>query len=345
MAESLEPKLVLRPEYDEWRLLEEHPALYDAVVVKDAYTTPYHKDHPHHGRDAGRLRAAVPSNREFWCDPDTAGFVSRSSIHLAPTARLRGTPLARDFGLPLDLALFAEDSESRDLAVDLVLEHQSGSATRTPPYFDVDRRDGVALQLNLQMLRRTVSAAGDEVPMAILQMTRHRLMAGLADAVAGDYARAGLRRVLLRIRGFEAQSAQRDELVAYLDAVDAFEQRGVEVFPDCVGRLGPVFVAAGAHGFTTGTRFFRTVPAVLLSVGGGGGGAPIGVQDAGTWEDRPREEGIDAFGARVASLQSLRELTTLAAQDPGKLIASLRQGGQYPAVWAGVLAERRRRAA
>jgi hypothetical protein len=336
---------VLRPEYDEWRLLEEHPELYDAVIVKSAYTTPYHEDHPHHGRDAGRLRAAVPANRQFWCDPDTAGLASRSSIRLAPTSRLRGTPLAREFGLPLDLAMLAEDPESRDLAVDLVLEAQSGSATRTPPYFDVDRRDGTALQLNLQMLRRTVAAIGDEVPMAVLQITRHRLMTGLVDAVAGDYARAGLRRVLLRVRGFESQSAQRDELIAYLDAVDAFEQRGVEAIPDCVGRLGPLFVAVGAHGFTTGTRFFRNVPGVLLSVGGGGGGAPIGVQDSGAWEERPREEGVEAFDARVASLRSLRELTTLAAQEPEELIASLRKGGQYPAVWAGVLAERRRRAA
>jgi len=237
------------------------------------------------------------------------------------------------------------DPELRDLAVDLVLEGQSGSATRIPPYFDVDRRDGAALQLNLQMLRRTVSAVGDEVPTAVLQVTRHRLMAGLVEVVADDYARAGLRRVLLRVRGFESRNAERDELVAYLDAVDAFEQRGVEAIPDCVGRLGPVFVAEGAHGFTTGTRFFRTVPGTLLSVGGGGGGTPIGVQDSGTWEERPREEDLDAFDARVASLQSLRELTTLAARDPKALIDSLREGGQYPAIWAGVLAERQRRAA
>jgi len=130
-----------------------------------------------------------------------------------------------------------------------------------------------------------------------------------------------------------------------LNAVQAFEQRGIDAFPDCVGRLGPVFVAEGAHGYVTGTRFFRSVPATLLSVGGGGGGIPIGVQDAGAWEERSREPGMDAFAARVASLQSLRELTLLAARDPDALIASLREGGRYPAIWAGVLAQRRRRAA
>lgn len=128
MAAKFEPILVLRPEYDEWRLLGECPDIYDAVLVKDAYVAPYHEDHPHQGRNADHLTEAIPADRELWRDPDTAGLVSRSSIRLAPSARLRSTPLAREFGLPLDLATFAEDHELRDLAVDLVLEGQSGSA-------------------------------------------------------------------------------------------------------------------------------------------------------------------------------------------------------------------------
>jgi hypothetical protein len=87
------------------------------------------------------------------------------------------------------------------------------------------------------------------------------------------------------------------------------------------------------------------VPAALLSVGGGGGGVPIGIQEPGTWDEQPRGQDVDPFDARVASLESLRALTILAAQDPLNLIESLRRGGQYPAIWAGVLAERRRRAA
>lgn len=345
MVESPQPRLVLRPEYDEWRLVEAHPDLYDAVLVKDAYAAPYHEDHPHHGRDAERLTKAVPVDRELWRDPDTAGLVSRSSSRLGGSARLRATPLARQFKLPLDLAMLAGMPELRDLAVDLSLENQSGSATSIPPYFDIDRRDGVALRLNLQMLRRTIAVAGDEVPTAVIQMTRHRLMTGLLAAVAHDYAPTGVQRVVLRVRGFAAQKAERGELVAYLDAIQAFERRGLEALPDCVGRLGPVFIAERASGFTTGTRFFRSVPGTLLSVGGGGGGVPIGVQEAGTWEERSREPTADAFDARVASLRSLRELTLLAAREPDALIASLRNGGRYPAIWAGVLAERRRRAA
>jgi hypothetical protein len=345
MVENGAPKLVLRPEYDEWSLLEQHPELYDAVLVKDPYTAPYHEDHPHRGRDAERLIKAVPASRELWHDPDTAGLISRSSARLARTARVRRTPLAQHFGLPLDLATMAREPQLRDLAVDLALENQARSATRIPPYFDFDRRDSVALQLNLQMLRRAVAAVGDEVPTAVIQMTRHRLMAGLLVAVAEDYAATGARRVLLRVRGLEPQQAERAELVAYLDAVAAFRRRGLEALPDCVGRLGPVFVADRGAGYATGTRFFRKVPSALLSVGGGGGGVPIGVQDQGAWDERPREPGVDAADARLASLRSLRELTLLAARDPDALIASLREGGRYPAIWAGVLAERWRRAA
>jgi hypothetical protein len=345
MVAEPEPMLVLRPEYDEWRLLEEHADVYDAVLVKDTYVAPYHEDHPHYGRDADRLAKAVPAGREVWRDPDTAGLVSRSSARLQESARRRNTPLARKFDLPLDLPMLVGEPALRDLAVDLVLEDQAGSATLVPPYFDIDRRDGIALQLNLQMLRRTVAAVGDETPTAVIQVTRHRLMTGLLAAIAKDYAPTGVLRVLLRVRGFEAERADREELIAYLGAVEAFERRGVEALPDCVGRLGPVFVADRAHGFTTGTRFFRKVPATLLSLGGGGGGVPIGVQDPGMWEERPREPDADAFNARVASLRSLRGLTLLAARDPDALIGSLRSGGHYPAIWAGVLAERRRRAA
>jgi hypothetical protein len=345
MTTNRDPKMVLRPEYDEWRLLEEHADLYDAALIKDAYVTPYHANHPHHGRDASRLATAVPGEREVWRDPDTAGLASRSSGRLGPTARLRNTPLAREFGLPLEIAVLAGGSRQRDRAVDLVLESQAGSATRIPPYFDIDRVDSVALQLNLQMIRRTVAVVGDEVPTAVIQVTYRRLMTGLLAAVARDYAATSVKRVLLRVRGFDAERADREELIAYLDAVEAFERRGIETLPDCVGRLGPIFVAEHACGYTTGTRFFRKVPAALLSVGGGGGGSPIGVQVAGTWEERSREPGADAFDARVASLRTLREFTLLAAREPDELISSLRGGGRYPAIWAGVLADRRRRAA
>jgi hypothetical protein len=338
-------RFVVRAEYDEWRLLEEHPELYDAVLIKSAYLAPYHEEHPHRGRDPRRLARAVPHGRELWYDPDTAGLFSRTSAKLPEISRICSTPLAHELGLPIDLSVLASSSQLRDRAVDLSLEDQVGSATLIPPYADVDSPDGTALRLNLAMLRRAVAVAGDEVVTAVIQMTRYRLLSGLLADVASAYAATGVRRVLIRVRGLKSEAAERDELIAYLDAVEAHCEHELETFPDCVGLLGPVFVAEHASGFTTGTQFFQSVPEALLSVGGGGGGKPIGVRDPGTWETHPREAGVNAFDARVAGLSTLREHALLAARDPDALIASLRSAGGYPAIWAGVLAERHRRAA
>jgi len=339
------PLLVLRPEYDEYRLLKEHPDLYDVVLIKDSYLAEYHSKHHLHGQDSRKLVHAVPESREVWRDPETAGLVSKTIQKFEAHKRLLGIPLAQELDLPIDVASLASDSALRDLAVDVTLENQAGSSTRTPPYFDIDRLDGFSLQVNLQMVRRTATSVSVEVPTAIVQVTRRRLLDGLLSDVAVGYARAGAQRVLLRVRGFEAEKADEDELVAFFEAVEAFQQHGVEAIPDCVGILGPVLVADGARGFSTGTRFFRKVPDALISLGGGGGGSAIQVQDLRTWQERPRDPGIDAFTARIDNLHSLRAAALLAANDPDALIRQLASGGGYPALWARALSERRRRAA
>ena len=122
-------RFVVRVEYDEWRLLEERPELYDAVLIKAAYLAPYHEKHPHRGRDPRRLAHAVPHDRELWYDPDTAGLFSRTSAKLPEISRICSTPLAHEFRLPIDLSLLARSSQLRDRAVDISLEDQVGSAT------------------------------------------------------------------------------------------------------------------------------------------------------------------------------------------------------------------------
>jgi hypothetical protein len=88
------------------------------------------------------------------------------------------------------------------------------------------------------------------------------------------------------------------------------------------------------------------VPAALLSASISGGGPSIAAQPAGTWSEVAREPEQSAYDTRVANLLTLREHTNLAVSDPDELIASLRaDGGAQPAIWANVLAQRRRRAA
>jgi hypothetical protein len=254
------------------------------------------------------------------------------------------TPYAHAFTVPLDPAtLIGQDAHRQ--ALEIAVATQAGSETAVPPYLDVDRRDSVAMRVNLQLLRELATSVSEQMPTVILQMTRHRFLTGLAAELAADYAAAGARRVVIRVRGLQSQRASAQELAAYLEAIEAFERRGVATVGDCAGILGPVLVAGGASGFTTGTRFFRSVPGALVQRPGGGGGVPVAVQLANAWTEVPRPAEQDVRSTRVANMQALRGLTALAASDPEALIASLRRdGGVYPALWAGVLAGRRRRA-
>jgi hypothetical protein len=339
-------RLVLRPEHHEWDLIEQHPELFDAVLLPESYVAPYPAGHHFGGQEPTRLLDTVRgAGLDVWRDPETAGLCSQTFLRLCATDRLRETPLAQALDMPLDLSLLT-NPETRRTAVELVLATQAGSEMLAGPYFDFDRRDGPVHRLNLQMARETVFAVEDQVPGAFLQVTHHRLMTGLLAAVAGDYETIGVRRVVVRVRGLKGERAGRHELLAYLDAIDAFTSRGVETFADCAGKLGPVLVAAGACGFSTGTRFFKCVAEPLLSIGGGAGGESLAAQPAGAWSEVPREEGQSVRDTRVSNLLTLREHTDLAANDPDALIASLRaDGGAHPAVWASVLAERKRRAA
>jgi hypothetical protein len=155
----------------------------------------------------------------------------------------------------------------------------------------------------------------------------------------------GTKRVIIRARGLKYDDATAEELSAVLDAVDIFARCGIEIFVDCAGDLGPVLIAGGADGFSTGTRFFRSVPAAVLSAGGGGGGAPIEAQAGGSFSRSERPEEQSAHDARISNMQNLRALTDLAVVDPDSLVALLLNDGSQAAVWGAVLRERKRRAA
>jgi len=337
---------VLRPEHDEWDLIEQHPELLDAVLLPESYVAPYPRGHLLEGHNPTKLLAAARrAGRDLWRDPETPGLCSRTILRLSATKRLHETPLARAFVMPLDLSVLA-DHEERARAHELVLATQAGSEMLVGPYFNFDRRDSAAFRLNLQMAGETVRAVEEQVPGAFVQVTRHRLLTGLLAELAADYETVGVRRVLIRIRGLKSKLADAAELSAYLDAIDAFRSRGIEAFADCAGVLGPVLVAGGAEGFSTGTRFFQSVAAPALSAGGGGGGSSLASQPSGSWTEVPRQPEQTPRDTRVENLQTLRGLTALAASDPDRLIASLRaDGAAQPALWARVLADRKRRAA
>lgn len=341
-----DPRLIFRPEHDEFAFVRDHRNLFDVVLVPERYAAPYPERHRLHGQNHLRLvEAATEGEGELWWDPDTPGLRSRTAARLPKAHRLRTTAAASNGTIPLDLESL-KNKRRRDALCDACLEVQSASAVLAPPYFDFLSTDDLAFQLNLELVRRAVQVAGDQIPTAFLQVTAQRLRNGTLADSAAHYHATGVRRVLFKVRGLDAPTASRDDLRAYLDAIESFTTRGFEVFADCVGRLGPVLVAGGADGFSTGTRFFQKVPAQLLSLGGGGGGQPIGRRAPGGWSEEPRSESETAADARVSNIEVLRQHMLLAARDPDALIASLRRDGSiYAAGWAAELAERRRRAA
>jgi hypothetical protein len=356
----------VRLEHDQWSFAELRGRAYDGAIVSAKQLAPYPAGHPSFGQPADRLAQAVlAAQRTLVVDPGTPQLCSRAVNRYRSAARLRATGGASAVTLPLTPAT-VRNTVVRERFIDAVMGDQRLASEVAPPYFEPRSDTDDRHRRNLQMLRRVVQVQGTQKPVAFLQVSRARFLAGLVTEVARDYAATGVQRVYLRVRGGGEQAAAA-ELHAWLAATDAFTKLGVELFPDCVGRLGPVLVHAGAAGFSAGTMFFRSVAQALLSAGGGGGGAAVSIESYRGWHEIERtgaeaaalgpcpEPGCPVGRAKELSLDDLREhrLHTLGrlahqavSQDVSVLIRSLRASAQPRAAeWADVLHERAQRTA
>ena len=330
------------------------------------HLAPYPPGHQSFGQSPDRLaQAVIDAHRALVVDPATPELLSQGVVSYATAQRARATGAARSVPLPLTASAL-RDPNVRDGFVDATMQDQRLARAVAPPYLEPRARDDQRHRINLQMLRRVLQAAGTQAPIAFIQVTRARLVSGLLVDLARDYAATGVSRVFLRVRGF-GEHADLGAFRAYLDAVDAFTRHDLEVVADCVGRLGPLLVHAGALGFSTGTMFFRSVPKPLLSPGGSGGGPPLSVESPTQWHELARDSAEAAAMAPcpvpgcpvgrfpAPALDDLREhrlhtLERLAqralTQDTSELARSLRSSGEtHMAAFADALLERQRRAA
>jgi len=94
---------------------------------------------------------------------------------------------------------------------------------------------------------------------AFVQMPLPALLDGTVAQMARRYADAGARFAVLRITDFRADHCTGAEARAYVDCVRAWRACGLAPVADCTGRFGAALVAAGAWGFSSGTRFYRRV--------------------------------------------------------------------------------------
>lgn len=209
-------------------------------------------------------------------DPDTVALTAADIVDEPGAAeRLREGPIGSSVELPLSVADVAHDAETRQGLLQATWAQQAGAAALSAPYVPHTRGDDLPTDVNLELVRSTARADGRPTA-AWLQATVGTLTSGEIAPLARRYAAAGADVALLRIEGVTERDATARHVEAYVRAIQAFEAAGVQAVPDCVGRLGPVLVAAGATAFTAGSWHFRGVGRERLPRRQrGGGSAPV----------------------------------------------------------------------
>jgi hypothetical protein len=361
--------LFLRVEHQEWEFLSkldlDAPVPFDAAVISDRYLAAYPEGHRDHGKPADRLVEALDELHVPWLlDPDTARLGHhRAAERLRP--RAANSPIVRALALPLTPSLSMPSGEAEAL-VDAAAGVQLRSTMFTAPYLEFAGTEDPRFATNLRLLELVRERAGDRTVVAVLQTTARYLRDGSAAEAGRALAACGAKIVLIRIRRFAAEEASSADLVAYGRAAIAIERAGASAIPDAVGRLGPVLVACGADGFSTGAYHFRSVPADLCPDGGGAG------QPALSWEVPDRFTSIERSTVRLAAeratcryprcpaptgtepesairahnLHELQRLARLAAQEGFSFAGRLRASGSvYASGWAVGLEQLQRLAA
>ena len=357
-------QIYLRARHDDVELVScASPRPFGAAIFYWRYLAEYPEGHPRHRQSTTELLdALLAAKLPFVADPNTPSLTS-SRITSDEGARLRASPMVNAIErLPLQ-SRDLSSGRRRDAFVDDTMKLQVGASAVAAPYLEYKHRGDEVLRMNIAMLRRCVSVAAGQLPIAFIQVTASELRRGIVGRLAPWYAATEVKRIFLRVRGLDAEKAAAHEFASLLDAIDAFSKLGVELVPDCVGRLGPALVAGGAPSFSSGPVNFRKVSATLLNRNGGGG-LTVAYEVAGgfhTVSRNARHRAARCFvpncvadspsatldDLRLHNMHVLREESRLAATNGAAWYsARLIESGQSEAVvWGSVLRERVERAA
>lgn len=357
-------QIYLRARHDDLELVTcPSPRPFGAVVFHARYIAPYPEGHPRFGQSTTELVDALRTAKvNYVIDPGTPALTKPDIKTVREGARLRASSMVAAIDLPLDPNALS-NRRRRDRFVDDTMLLQAGAAAVAAPYLEYKLRGPDVRRVNLAMTRRCVMAAAGQRPVAFIQLTVAALLAGTLERLAPAYAATRVTRVFVRVRDLDTEAATAVAFGAYLDGVAAFNGVGVELVPDCVGRLGPALVAGGAPSFSTGPVNFRKVPHALLNKSGGGG-VQVFYEVAGGFHAVARgarhtatpcfvtpcpaaAEDASLEDLRLHNLHVLREESRLAAANGGAWYAArLIASGQPDAVvWGEVLRERAQRAA
>ncbi len=340
---------------------------FDGCVIRANYLAPYPPEDGRHGQDHDLLSGALEDKGWSWAlDPHTAPHIHHRA-HEWTSPRARNCSLAQALPLPWTLEGLA-DAEIRGELIDRSVSLQESAGPLAAPYVEVDRRDLRSTTINCQLINATAERATDQRVLAYLQALPGSLRSGVVTEAAKRFVEAGAETIFIRIRSFD--SGDFDQIVAYLELVEAIEANGARPVADSAGYFGPVAVAGGADAMTAGARYFRTVSPLLTrpkervksdegSKKNNGGGGPLRYELPGLLDSvTPGEE--DALQAicpesecraaasedepaliRVHNFHELRRMSHLAADAGLHFAETLRViGSPMALLWAKALDQR-----
>lgn len=290
----------LRAESEDWDFadrLGDTPPL-DGVIICDRYLAEYPQGHRHYGQPRDRLAVAFEDRGISWrVDPDTARLAHpRSGARQSARDGLR--PQAKVLPVPITPEILS-DPENLDALLEAAAFSQTGSSSLAVPYFEPTSLSDPLMSVNLALIARARQFAGDRELVSYLQILISRVRDGVAAEMLRQFVDAGADAVMIRVRGLTPEAASVADAEAYARLVHAGASQGARVVADCTGRLGPMLIAAGAYGFSSGVYRFRTIPGDLHPTSSsGGGGDPL------TWE--MPGGGAAALGTRVARSCAIR---------------------------------------
>lgn len=350
---SKAPHLFVRLEDEDWDFVNETRArrAYDAAIVRAHYCSPYPETHKRSGQPPDRLLMALEQAQSpIAVDLAIEGLGHPSATTDRLNARHADSPLVRAIAPPVPEARML-DSGWQSHVADIAAEAQIRAGLLTAPGFEFSSLEDPRFAATLALVELTAQRAGSRDVLAQFQVTKGRSQ--VAAEAAPLLRAAGARRVLLQVRRLTPERASAVDVERYCHLIDAFAEAGFYTIADRVGRLGPVLAMAGVSAFSTGARYFRTVPqAMLPSAPGRGGGLPLTYEVPGEMRAVPRWEACDpslpacpASGCVAASadtgvalrehlLHELRRLAVRAAANPARFVKHMRRLDGFPLMWA-----------
>jgi hypothetical protein len=258
------PLFYYRPDHNDHRFLEQYVQSepFDAAVIPARYLAPYAAGSVRAQRSDGReLATALQAvSGPFIVDPDTPVLAHLTATSGEPTPRLRTMPHAQAVSLPVTLLSLAAPAAIRHFVTECLVA-QRGASALAAPYFQFEQVGTGWHRLNLDLIAETVQQAGAREVVAFVQVPLERLASGELARSAPTYSGLGVDRIFIRVAGFDPIQSTQAEARAYRAAFDAFLNAGLEPIADCVGRFGLVVTAAGAGGFSGGSRHHQRIAA------------------------------------------------------------------------------------